>query len=387
MIERKNKKTKLIVGITAYQSIVLIQGQLKFFSSHYDVYLLAPDHESVESFCKEENTTHLPLKIERNPNPIKDIVTFFRLVAIFIKIKPQIVNFGTFKISFLGITAAWITGIKNRIYTCRGFRFQDQKGFTRMYLVAFERIVASLATQIVCISNSIAELGEEKKLFNPKKINVFSKGSSNGINLDVFCSENIDKTLVEKYNNDYQLKSKFVYGFVGRMLDSKGIVELYHSFNQLYNENNSFRLMMIGSFYENEIYDKSIITSYKTHPGIILCGKQPLNLVPTYMSMLNLLVLPSWREGFGNVLIQAAAMGIPVLSNNITGCKDAVNDGFNGKLIEPKNESELVYWMRELYQNCNLRLMYAQNGKIWAKHFDSKIIWENMLNMYSNCKL
>ncbi|MFZ4723990.1 MAG: glycosyltransferase [Paludibacter sp.] len=387
MHNNQDNKTKLVIGITAYQSIALIPGQLKFLSSYYDVYLLAPNHESVVSFCLAENATHIPIKIERNPSPFKDLVTFFRLVKIFNKLKPDIVNLGTLKISFLGIIAAWFIGIKNRVYTCRGFRFQDQKGLSRMYLVIFERIISMLATQIICISNSIAELGKSKKIFNPNKVNVFSKGSSNGINLDVFCTENIDESIVEKFNTDYQLKSKFVYGFVGRMVDAKGIVELYHSFDKIYSENNGVRLMMVGSFYENEINDKNLVLSYNTHPGIIMCGKQPLNLVPTYMSMFNLLVLPTWREGFGNVLIQAAAMGIPVLSNNITGCKDAVNDGFNGKLIAPRDETELVFWMRELYQNNTLRLMYAQNGKTWAQFFDSKIIWKNMLDFYSKCHL
>jgi glycosyltransferase involved in cell wall biosynthesis len=387
MHNNQDNKTKLVIGITAYQSIALIPGQLKFLSSYYDVYLLAPNHESVVSFCMAENATHIPIKIERNPSPLNDMVTFFRLVKIFNKLKPEIVNLGTLKISFLGIIAAWFTGVKNRVYTCRGFRFQDQKGLSRMYLVVFERIISMLSTQIICISNSIAELGINKKLFNPKKVNVFSKGSSNGINLDVFCTENIDENIVEKFKNDYQLKSKFVYGFVGRMVDAKGIVELYHSFDKIYSENNNVRLMMVGSFYENEINDKNLVLSFNTHPGIIMCGKQPLNLVPTYMSMFNLLVLPTWREGFGNVLIQAAAMGIPVLSNNITGCKDAVSDGFNGKLIAPRDESELFFWMHEMYQNDSLRLKYAQNGKTWAQFFDSKIIWKNMLDFYSKCHL
>lgn len=376
---------KLVIGITAYQSIALIPGQLRFLSSYFDVYLLAPEHETVTAFCIDENATHIPIKIERNPSVYKDLITFFSLINIFSKLKPDIVNLGTMKISFLGTIAAWFAGVKNRVYTCRGFRYQDQTGFSRMYLIMFERIISLLATQIICISNSIAELGKENKIFNPKKVNLFAKGSSNGINLAIFSADNVDNNIVGLFKEKHQLKSKFVYGFVGRMVDAKGIGELFHTFDKIYQENNNVRLMMVGSFYEEEINDKKLVANYNSHPGIIMCGKQPLNLVPTYMSLFDLLVLPTWREGFGNVLIQAAAMNIAVLTNDITGCKDAVKDDFNGKLISPRNEVELYYWMNELRQNDILRLSYRQNGRIWAQNFDSQIIWKNMLDFYLKC--
>lgn len=376
------RKTKIVIGITAYQSIALLSGQLRYFSAYYDVYLLAPEHETVTAFCAEENATHIPIKIERNPSFFKDLRTLFLLVKIFFQLKPEVVNLGTMKISFLGTIAAWIAGIKNRVYTCRGFRYQDQTGFGRLYLIFFERIISLLATQIICISKSIAELGIEKNIFKPKKVNLFGKGSSNGINLDVFNANNVDFAIVEEYKNKYELHSKFIFGFVGRMVDSKGINELYKAFDRIFKDDNNIRLLMVGSFYEDQIADKDILGKYNTHPGIILCGRQPLNLIPAFMSMFDLFILPTWREGFGNVLIQAAAIGLPVLSTDITGCKDAVCDNYNGKLIISRNYEELYLWMNELRLNNSLRLKYGENGKLWAQNFDSKIIWVEMLNFY-----
>jgi len=383
MLSNRAKKVKLVIGITAYQSIALIPGQLKFLSSYFEVYLLAPNHESVVSFCIEENATLIPIKIERNPSPLKDMVTFFRLVKVFYKLKPDIVNLGTMKISFLGIIAARIIGIKNRVYTCRGFRFQDQTGFNRMYLILFERIISLLANQIISIRKTIADIGIEKGIFKPEKVIVFAKGSSNGINLDTFNDKNIDNSLIEQYKLQYKLDLKFVYGFVGRMVDPKGINELYNAFQRIHEGDNQSVLIMVGSFYENEVADKTIIEKFKNHPGIILCGKQKPELIPTFMSLFDLLVLPTWREGFGNVLIQAAAMGVPVLTNNIAGCKDAVKDKYNGVLITPKDQIELYNSMTMLKQDESIRRLYSENGKIWAQNFNSEIIWSAMLKFYN----
>lgn len=375
-------KPKLITGITAYQSIALLNGQLKYMSQKYDVYLLAPEHPSVTEFCKNENAIHLPVNIERNPSVLKDLLTLITLIGIFYRVKPDIINLGTMKISFLGIFAAWLAGINKRIYTCRGFRFQDQTGFSRLYLIFFEKIISFFATHVICISNSIAELGIEKKIFNPTKVNVFAKGSSNGIDLNVFNNNNIDKHIVSQYKEKYNLHDKFIFGFVGRMVDAKGINELYNAFDKIFQDDKKVRLLMIGSFYEDQIKNINIIKKYKSHPGIVLCGRQTMVLVPTFMSMMDLLVLPTWREGFGNVLIQAAAMNIPVLTSNITGCKDAVNDGFNGKLIMPKSLDDLQKWMVIMKNNDKLRSEFAVNGKKWAENFDSNIIWSHMLDFY-----
>ena len=204
------EKKKIIIGITAYQSIVLIHGQLKYMSTEFDMYLLAPEHDSVKAFCQRENAQHIPIIIERNPSLFKDLITLFTLIKIFIKIKPDIINLGTLKISFLGIIAGWFAGVKNRIYTCRGFRFEHETGLTKVYLLFFEKIISTLSTKIICISRSVADLGIEKGLFNRKKIVYFGNGSSNGLDISLFNKNEVDNDLAKDFRQKHEFESNFI---------------------------------------------------------------------------------------------------------------------------------------------------------------------------------
>ena len=104
--------------------------------------------------------------------------------------------------------------------------------------------------------------------------------------------------------------------------------------------------------------------------------------IPLYLSLMDVFVLPSWGEGFGNVYVQAAAMGVPVIGTTGTGAVDAVKEGFNGFQVPPKEVTPLVEKMETLYLDQELRRKFGQNGLEWAKNFDSKIIWDGMEELY-----
>ena len=94
-------------------------------------------------------------------------------------------------------------------------------------------------------------------------------------------------------------------------------------------------------------------------------------------------VLTTYREGFGNVLIEAAALGIPVISTKVTGVFDAVKDGYNGILVAPNNVEELENAMGILYEDKSLRKKYGTNGLEWVKNFDQSAIWNGLLDLYN----
>ena len=175
-------------------------------------------------------------------------------------------------------------------------------------------------------------------------------------------------------------KDKFVYGFLGRIVDRKGLSELFEAFKRIYEEDKNCRLLIVGPAYDEQVSDKTLIPRMKEHEAVILTGKQ-LN-APLYFSLMDLFVLPAWWEGFGNVLVQAADMEIPVISTTGTGTCDAVCDGFNGILIEPKNIDTLYDVMKKLKEDKPLRDKLAKNGPVWGQNFKSEIIWEGMDKLY-----
>ncbi len=378
-------KKKLVVGITAPSSVVLIAGQLRYFKDlGYETYLMAPNHQSVTDYCKFEECTHLPVDFEREIAPLKDFKAFFQVLKHLKRVKPDIVNLGTPKVSLLGMTVAALLGIKKRIYTCRGYRFQHEKGFKRKILFLNDKLVCFLSHQIICISNSVRQLGIDNSLFSESKAIVINKGSSNGVNLDLFNRDKINQEVKEKFVQKFQLKNKFVFGFVGRINDGKGVNELYTVFNELSAQFPEMVLLMIGPYEKSQLKDPEIQSKFENHPNIISLGKINQEEIPLYMTLMDVFVLPSWREGFGNVLIQAAAVNVPVISTTGTGTIDAVHNGFNGILVPVADVLALKNAMFQLYSNKELREKYGNNGIEWVKNFDQPLIWNEMDKIYKS---
>lgn len=377
---------KLIVGITFEGTVNLLQGQLAYFKSlGYQTYLLGPYSERSAKFCRDEGCEHLVIDIEREISPLKDLKTLWAIIKIFRKVKPDIINLGTPKVSLLGMIAGYVTGVEKRFYTCRGFRFEHEAGTKRKILISMEKITSALAHKVICISNSVLNLGIENKVFKKSKTIVINKGSSNGVNLNLFDPKNkgyleVKSKLIEKYSLD----KSFVFGFLGRIVDRKGINELYNVFDKIYQTNPEVKLFIVGPFEMTQIADKTLVQKIDAHPGIINYGRVLQEEAPALVMVMDVFVLPAWWEGFGNVLVQAAAMGIPVISTTGTGTIDAVSDGYNGILIPVKDEVKLEAAMRQLMTDVDQRQEYGANGIKWARNFDRKDIWQQMHILYQS---
>lgn len=375
------KIKKLIVGITFPGSVGLLEGQLRYFKQlGYETYLMSPKAERSVNYCEREGCELLEVDMERDISLLKDVKSLSRVIRILQKVKPDIVNFGTPKMGLLGMLGAKICGVKRRIYTCRGFRYEHETGIKKRVLKMMEWIAGLCAHKIICISPSVKALGVKDGVFKQNKCMVINKGSSNGIQLAKFDRQRIDKAAHETLKKKLGLENKLTYGFLGRLVDSKGIPELYEAFCRVYDQDKNTKLLVVGLFDLSQTSDKALPDKLKEHQGIIWPGRT--DDVPLFLSMMDILVLPTHREGFGNVLIQAAAMGIPAISTNGTGSRDAIKNGYNGIQVNAKDVDQLVLAMLDLKNDEKKRTLLGKNGIEWAKHFESKIIWDGMHELY-----
>ena len=231
------KKRRLVLGVTSAGSGPLIKGQAKHFVSlGYEVFLLAPKGEKISRYCEEEGCKHIPIDIARTIKPWQDIRAFAQIVRSLLRIRPHIVNVGTPKMGLLGTLAAAFIGVKKRIYTCRGFRYEHESGAKRIILIAMEKLSAAFAHKVLCISNSVREVGIADRIFSEKKSLLIGYGSSNGIDLSFFDPRAVNSDEVQDLKLSLNIQSKFVFGFVGRLLDRKGVSELYTAFLHIYTD-------------------------------------------------------------------------------------------------------------------------------------------------------
>lgn len=369
---------KLILGVTLGGSSRLLDGQASYFKElGYEVYLISQNHFKEPIFCQKEGIKHLPVSIVADIHPLKDIISLFQILVHFWRVKPDIVNVGTPKMGLLGMLAAVLLGVEKRIYTCRGLRFETEKGLKRSILVAMERLTVKLAHQVIYVSPSLYKVAISQGVAQPSKAIVIGEGSSNGVDTSAFKSEAIDAEKRKALISKYQLENKTVIGFVGRVTEHKGAYELVEAFERLANDYPELRLIFMGHIKCDAEFEKR----FRNHPGIIHIPFQ--DDVPLYMSLFDIFVLPSWREGFPNVPIQAAAMGIPVVVSNATGCIDAVKEGFNGTIYQVKKGAELYKALKKYVADPQLRIEHGNNGKEWAKRFTKEKIWNGIEKIYN----
>jgi glycosyltransferase involved in cell wall biosynthesis len=243
-----------------------------------------------------------------------------------------------------------------------------------------ERITSRSAHEVNCISFSVKNRGIADSIFSDAVSSVIHLGSSNGLDLDYFNPQGISELEKNSLRVKLNLEGVFVFGFLGRIIDRKGITELIEAFLKIYDENNNVRLLVVGPIEEVQLKNKEIIDLLRSHSGIVWPGRT--DDVPLHLSIMDVFVLPAWWEGFGNVLIQAAAMGVAVISTNGTGTIDAVSDGYNGILVPVKDEISLEIAMLKLFNDDRMRLEMGENGRTWAKNFDRGIIWEGINKLY-----
>ncbi|HMQ06352.1 MAG TPA: glycosyltransferase family 4 protein [Saprospiraceae bacterium] len=374
---------KLVIGITISGSVPLIRGQALYFSQQgYQVFLLCPKDEKSLAYCREEGCTLLEVKIERRISPFKDLISLIQITRILRKLNPDIVNVGTPKMGLIGSVAAWLAKVPVRIYTCRGLRYEHEKGWFRKLLYFTETVPGKLSHKVICISPSVKERAVKDRVFNVGKTVAFAKGSSNGINAHRFSKENINFMVREKLLGDLNLKGRFIFGMIGRLIDRKGINELFEAFQILYSHNHNISLVLVGKKDLSQNKDKSLISNITGHPAIQWVGWQ--DDVPLYMSLFHVFVMPAWWEGFGNAYVEAAAMGIPVIGSSGTGCVDAVNHGYNGLVVPPKDVNALVNAMEAYLHQPNLMMEHGKNGVIWASHFKQEDIWRAQKELYES---
>lgn len=379
----KSRK-KLIVGITAAPSVDLLKGQLTYAKSQgFDVALMAPEHERVTEYCKNEGVRHISISIERNLSLFKDLASLFSIIKILLKEKPDVVNFGTPKVSLLGLIASKLVGVKKRIYTCRGLRYERESGNFRKLLRGMELITAKCAHKIFCISRSVADYGVQDRVFPIKKVRLIKKGSSNGVNTDKFNPNRINKEEVDALKKKYKIENKFVFGFVGRLSDVKGLNEMYEAFNEFYQSNSDSILLIIGRPFWDLISDASIIDKFEKHPGVVMAGFQPMDSIPSFLSLMDCFLMLSKGEGFGNVYIEAAAMGLPIIGTDVTGVRDAVSNGFNGVLLPFGDVDALVNEMIVIRNSPSKREELGRNGIEWSLNFIPAPIWQGYVDLYN----
>lgn len=356
----------------------LIKGQLRYLSQYFEVVGVASDTGVLEHVGEREGVRTVNVPMHREISLFADVKSLFALIKLFRRERPDIVHANTPKASLLGMVAAWLCRVPNRIYTVTGLRFETTSGVMRFVLKTMERITCFCATKVIPEGDGVkAALLREH--ITRKPMQKIHNGNINGVDLDWYDRTEEVMQSAENIKGDGE---EFRFVFVGRIVRDKGICELVEAFTRLRMVRPDVKLMIVGRFEEDlDPLPYSARDFLNTCPAIELAGYQ--SDVRPYLAASNVLVLPSYREGFPNVIIQAGALGLPVIVTDVNGSDEVVEQGVNG-IIVPKYDVEALYnAMLAMVNNADkTKQMSDVARKMISERFDQRDVWAATVEMY-----
>jgi glycosyltransferase involved in cell wall biosynthesis len=375
----------LIVYMTthAQSARLLLAGQMDYMRSQgFEVALICSPDSVLDELAQRERIAIYPVKIDREMSPFRDLVALFRIYRLLARLKPQLVNAGTPKAGLLGMIAALLTFVPIRIYTLRGLRLETTSGWKRQLLRVTEKIAAACSHQVICNSESLRKLYIKLGLAKHSNTTVLGAGSGNGVDSDRFQFTKSQLQQAQGLRAELEIASDCrVVGFVGRLTRDKGIVELVDAFKRITVKNSSVHLLLVGGFESGDAIPQSIINMIEENPRISVTGFVPDTAL--YYSLFDLVVLPSHREGFPNVALEAAAASQPVVGYRATGTVDAVQDGITGRLVPIGCVESLATAIQEFIADPKLSRRCGEAGRRRVqKNFLREIVWQAWAECY-----
>ena len=379
MINKKSKtKTVLIVSNCTWYLYNFRYKLLNDLNNKgFKLILISPLDEYYSEiskyFFKKENL----FLVRVSENPLIEMITLLHLFFIYLKYKPILVHHFTIKPCIYGGIVSRFLGIKNTINHITGLgpsfysnRFKIKcvnKILKPFYRYAFNNTQNNI---INIFHNNSDKNTFIKKLITKTENTQTIKGS--GVDVDYFKKEILVK---------FDEKIKIL--FPARLIKEKGIIELINACNDLWNDNYKFTLNIAGEIdRQNRSYLKSKYFRFiHKNPNIKLLGK--CSDMKEVYSKMDIVILPSWREGLSKALLESAAMSLPIITTNVPGCKDIITNNYSGLLVPVRNKEKLKFAIKKYLENPALAIKYGENArKTVCTKFNVEIINKKILKIY-----
>lgn len=362
----------------------LLRGQLGFMRRHgFDVSVVAAPGDLLARVEQREGASTFAVPMARSASePHRDLAAVARLVRVLRRVRPDIVNASTPKGGLVGMLAARIVDTPVRVYLLRGLRLETVTGPLRSVLGITERVAASCAHDVACVSQSLLDVSVAGGFIPRAKSLVVGAGSSNGVDTAHFGWTEALRADGERRMAALGIApTDPVIGFVGRLVFDKGVVEALDAFARVRAELPTTKLVFLGSHLGDQSIDPALVRKVRAAEGVVFTGHIP-DVAPFYARM-NVLAFPSYREGLSNTLLEAACAELPVVAFRSTGIVDSVTDGETGTLVDPFDSAGLARGLLTYLRSPDLARAHAKAARIRVEHsFSRRAVWDAWLDFY-----
>ncbi|MCH4829050.1 glycosyltransferase family 4 protein [Flavobacterium columnare] len=325
-----------------------------------------------------ETLSYIPISLNmtRTIDPLMDLFAIFKLFCYIKKYKIDVVVGHTPKGGMIAMIASFFAGVENRIYFRHGIFYETSFGVKKLLLKSIDRLTGSLAVKVVCVSNDVKCKSEIDKLNDTKKNIILGRGTCNGVDTKKrFNKQNISVDLIEELRCKYFiLEDDIVIGYVGRIVKDKGIEDLIEAWRIIITKYKNVKLLLVGPFEDKDSVSSKCKKIIEEEESIIYTGF--VSDSENYFALMDIFILPTYREGFPTVTLEASSMQIPVISSKATGCKESLIENVTGIFCE-NDANDIAKKMEYYIINPVERKQAGIDGrKFVSKNFDHSIIWE-----------
>ena len=368
MTDSKSKPV-IVRSATVGSSLrVFCSRQLEWMSEAFNVVAVSDDDEDLRALG-ENGIRISPVRMKRRISPFADLMSVIRMYRTLRRIRPRIVHSITPKAGLVSMLAARLAGVPVRIHTFTGLVWPTEKGFRRKLLKFTDRLLCLCATDIIAegegVRKALLELPCDRAV-------VLGHGSIRGVDLERFHKK-----------KEANAGTRFIY--VGRLVADKGLETLVKAFVRLNGSYPQTTLTIVGEEEQgiDPLPEETLYTLYN-NKAIMPVGMQ--SDVDSWLRKADCLILPSRREGFPNVLLEASATGIPSISTDVNGAREILkSEHGDGGIIVPVDDVEsLLEAMERIVSDTALGTTLGNNAnRIAAERFNEITVYQNLMDFYN----
>ncbi len=379
----KNRKPKICIIITVDISLDSLFPDFypKLIAKGYEVVGICADGSRIEN-VRSQGVRVITVPMTRQFTPIQDLRCLWKVYKIFKHENFDLIHYSTPKASLLAAICGRLVGCPALLKTLRSLSYTSYGGLKRVIAKACEKFACRSAHYVIVISDFLRDQALKEGLLPIERMEVLGAGSSKGVNLNKFQLDDTIKANAIRIRNGLGINDDdIVVGYAGRLTEEKGIREFLMAFSNIRKSNGAVHMMLIGDQDKRCPLPQAVIDKIDRDNNIHSIGFT--DDIVSYLAALDIFVLPTYREGFGNVLIEASALAKPVIGTNNTGCSNAMIDGKTGILVQMHDASSLEKALRQLIENPDKRSEMGKHGKQWVtENFDRKVVLNRLMDVY-----
>lgn len=313
----------------------------------------------IERLPKGMHYYNVPM--ERSFSLTTAIKSTWKLIKIFKKEKFTVIQYAATHAALYSSFASWLIGTPIRMHLQWGIYNYSEMGLVGKFYWFVEWLICAFSTVVRPVSHMNLDIAINEGLFKEGKGKVLGQGGTVGIDLNDYPLAEKDAICAEIHKKYNIPADDFVFGFAGRISTAKGNNELLKAFKELIRTEKNTTLLMVGQ--DEGSVDRDLMEWAKGESKVVLTGVVQHDDIPRFMACMDCMVHPTYREGFGMVLQEAMAMAVPIITTDIPGSSEVIENGKSGILIKPQSMDEILTSMKVVLNNKKKFFQFGLNGR------------------------